>query len=195
MAPAWQQPQKASPLTIWAMVLGIVGLVLALIPFVHFAAFAVGGAAIVVSIIALVKKRHRKGFAIAGLVTGIIAVIVAILWTLMVSAIFGFVGEAAGESASYTFEAGSDEPAEVVMVTDLQNMGSETQQLPGGEVLSQDVMASTILGSIIVSNVDGSTGEVACRILDDAGTVISENSASGDGAEAICATAEGSFGG
>lgn len=194
-APFGQQPRKASPLTIWAMVLGIVAVVMSLIPFVHYAAFAVGGAAIIVSILALVKKVHRKGFAITGLVTGIISVIAAILWSVLISAVFTWAGDAAGESANYTFEAGSDEPAAVAMITELNDMDLNEQQLPGGEVISESVTASTILGSIVVSNDDGSTGEVACRILDESGTVISENSASGDNAEAICSTAEGSFGG
>ncbi|MCO1339689.1 hypothetical protein BJH93_12425, partial [Kocuria polaris] len=188
------QPQKASGITITAMVLGIVAICISLIPVVHYAAFAVGAAAVIVAIIALVRKRPRKGFALTGLITGVLSIIIAIVWSILVATAFTMFGEATGETADFTFEAASAEPAEVTFVTTMTDMAMTTQSIGGGETLSEQVEANPLFGSVIVSNDDGSTGEVACRILDETGAVISEQSASGAGAEAICSAAEGTFG-
>lgn len=184
------QPQKASGITITAMVLGIVAICLSFIPFVHYAAFPVGAAAVIVAIIALVKKRHRKGFSLTGLITGVLSLIIAVVWSIVVVAAVGFFGEAVGETGNYTFEATSEEAADVVLMTTVDDLGSNVQTLPGGEILSEQVEASTLLGSVTITNASGSTGEVACRILDEAGSVVSEHSASGSGAEALCSVAE-----
>jgi len=183
------QPQKASGITIAAMVLGIVAICLSLIPLVHYAAFAVGAAAVIVAIIALVKKRHRKGFALTGLITGVLSLIIAVVWSILVATVFTMFGEVAGETGNYTFEATSVEPAEVVLMTSLDDMATGMQTLSGGETLSENVEANTTFGSVIITNADGSTGEVACRILDEGGSVVSEQSASGSGAEAVCSVA------
>ncbi|RZU60654.1 hypothetical protein [Zhihengliuella halotolerans] len=184
------QPQKASGITITAMVLGIVAICMSLIPFVHYAAFAVGAAAVIVAIIALVKKRHRKGFALTGLITGVLSLIIAVVWSIVVVAAVGFLGEAVGETGNYTFEATSVEPAEVALVTTVDDMTTGMQTLSGGETLSEQVEANTLIGSVTITNASGSTGEIACRILDEAGSVVSEHSASGSGAEAVCSVAE-----
>lgn len=89
--PAQPQPQKKG-MAIAAMVLGIVGVVLAFIPILGLVAFILGGLAIILGIIALIKKRG-KGQAITGVITGVAAFIIAGIVTALTGAFLGAVDE------------------------------------------------------------------------------------------------------
>lgn len=72
-------PKPRSALALWAMIAGIVALVGATIPGLSFVAWMPALAAIVLGIIALVKKTPRRGQALTGVILGPIAWIVAIV--------------------------------------------------------------------------------------------------------------------
>ena len=72
-------PKPRSALAMWAMIAGIVAIVTAIIPGLSFIAWMPALAAIVLGIIALVKKTPRRGQALTGVVLGPIAWLVAII--------------------------------------------------------------------------------------------------------------------
>jgi len=80
MAAATAAPAKPkSPLALWAMIAGIVAIVSAIVPGLSFVAWIPAIAAIVLGVMALIKKTPRRGQALTGLILGPIAWIVAII--------------------------------------------------------------------------------------------------------------------
>jgi len=68
-----------SPLALWAMIAGIVAIVSAVIPGLSFVAWIPAIAAIVLGVVALIKKTPRRGQALTGVILGPIAWLVAII--------------------------------------------------------------------------------------------------------------------
>jgi hypothetical protein len=79
------QPQS-NGLATAAMVLGIVGLVLAFIPLLGLLSWAICPAAIIMGAMS-VNKATGKGFAITGIITGIIGLLICIAWVTAFAAI------------------------------------------------------------------------------------------------------------
>ncbi|MCO1337575.1 hypothetical protein BJH93_01490 [Kocuria polaris] len=191
-------PPKASGLTIAALVLGVVAACLSLVPFVHFAAFPVGLAAVIVAGIAMGRKLHSRALAIAGLCTGIASLLFALLWTLAFAAVFtafdSFDDEfgalrdwtGPGEVETYTLEAWADVPAEVEIYTGLAGDGYRTEEIEAGEQFSEVIDIDVATGSVTVIHYGDSPGEVGCRILDGDGQMVSEDTANSATLGAIC---------
>ncbi|KQQ06182.1 MULTISPECIES: DUF4190 domain-containing protein [unclassified Rathayibacter] len=72
-----------SGLAITALVLGVVAVVLAVLPFVFGLAFPVAIAGVVVGIIALVRRKAPRGFSIAGLALSVLGFLIAIVVTIV----------------------------------------------------------------------------------------------------------------
>jgi TM2 domain-containing membrane protein YozV len=87
------QPQS-NGLATAAMVLGIVGLVLAFIPLLGLLSWALCPAAIITGAMS-VNKATGKGSAITGIITGIIGLLICIAWVTA----FAAIGSAAIEEA------------------------------------------------------------------------------------------------
>lgn len=104
-AAASAPPAPRSALTLWAMSAGIVAIVSAVIPGLSFVAWIPAIAAIMLGVIALVRKTSRRGQALTGVILGPIAWIVAI--AVSVGAIAGLAGNTIGE-------ANEDEPPALV---------------------------------------------------------------------------------
>lgn len=72
-----------------ALVLGIVAVVFAIIPFLSYIAWAIGIAAIIVGIVALTRRRLlKRGGAITGIVLGAIAVVLSIVLSVVYTTVF-----------------------------------------------------------------------------------------------------------
>ena len=74
------------------MVVGIISLLLAFIPFIGFISFFLGLVAIGLGIFAVVKWRGR-GQGIAGIITGAVSLVVALVVTLIASAFVSILNE------------------------------------------------------------------------------------------------------
>lgn len=186
--PGWnQQPPAATAMTKAAMIVGIIAVVLAFIPFVGFVSFALGAVAVVLGIIALVKKKPRKGFALTGLITGAVALIVCVVYVFVFVAFANVVQNA--ETAPYTYSVTGEGGYTVDYLTDSIDEVT-TQEVKGGE-FTQDVTASTLFGYVGATNAKGNTGELTCTVTDANGTVVSTNTSSGSAAQVTCAVAEG----
>jgi hypothetical protein len=65
-------PRRKDPVALWALILGLVAIVIALIPFGAFIGWIPGIAAVVLAIVALVRRTSKKGFAVVGLVVAVL---------------------------------------------------------------------------------------------------------------------------
>lgn len=84
-----QSPQKTgSGLGVAALILGIVALVGAVIPFLNYVAWVVGVVGLILGIIALVQKNRRKGVAVAGTIISGVAIILSIVLAIAYTAAF-----------------------------------------------------------------------------------------------------------
>lgn len=187
--PAYQQyPNQRGPvpgkgMAITALVLGIVAIVLCLIPFIGFVSMVGGLAAIVLGIIALVKKKPGKGMSIAGIILGALGMIIAILVTAATIAFIGTGVEAVSEERVVEYSATSSGDASVEY---FDGDGDTTEQISGNwneEVTFTGPPLSTL--TVQAADASDSTAEVSCKVVVN-GETVSENSASGAGATAIC---------
>lgn len=95
------EPGRRTRSGIVALILGIVAIVFAFIPFLSYVAGFIAIAAVVVGIVALRRiGAGPKGSAIAGIVLGALALLIAIVMSVVYSAIF-FIGAVAGNMSSF----------------------------------------------------------------------------------------------
>lgn len=188
--PGWnQQPPAATGMTKAAMIIGIIAVVLSFIPFVGFISFVLGTIAVVLGIIALVKKRPRKGFALTGLITGAVALIVCVVYIFVLIAFAHVVKQGAGQTAPYTYTVTGEGAYTVNYLTeDIDQV--TTQEVKGG-TFTKDVTASTLFGLVGATNAKGNTGEITCKVTDDQGSVVSTKTSSGSAAQVTCPVVEG----
>ncbi len=71
---------------ITALVLGIVAVVFSFIPVMGMLAFVLGPLAVLFGIIGVTRKFAKKGAAVAGLVLGILSIVIAAIWMAVLSA-------------------------------------------------------------------------------------------------------------
>jgi VIT1/CCC1 family predicted Fe2+/Mn2+ transporter len=76
---------QANGLAVTSMVLGIVGLVLVLVPFLPY---PLGILAIIFGLISM-KSPFKKGFAVTGLITGIVTILLKVLFWIGFASLFG----------------------------------------------------------------------------------------------------------
>ncbi|MBQ1443775.1 MAG: DUF4190 domain-containing protein [Renibacterium sp.] len=94
------QVKPGSGLAITALVLGVVALLLAALPFVSLIALLLGTAAVVLGIVALARRTAGKGMAITGIVTGSVGLLIAIVVSFMSVITLVLLGSTAGQAAS-----------------------------------------------------------------------------------------------
>ncbi|WP_417215398.1 hypothetical protein [Arthrobacter sp.] len=188
--PGWnQQPPAATGMTKAAMIIGIVAVALSFIPVIGFVSFILGAIAVVLGIIALVKKLPRKGFALTGLITGAVALIVCVVYIFVLVAVANVVKEGAGSTAQYTYSVTGEGGYTVTYLTqDIDQVA--TEDIKGG-TFTKDVTASTLLGLVTATNAKGNTGALTCKVTDAQDKVVSTNSSKGPAAQVTCPVVEG----
>lgn len=104
--PAYGQPAygqapapRPSGLAVTSLILGIVALVLGFLPFIGLISVFLGLAAVIIGIIAL-RRLQPRGLAIAGIVTGALGIVTAILITTVLSVLTARVAEEAAPALS-----------------------------------------------------------------------------------------------
>jgi hypothetical protein len=165
-----------------ALVVGIIAAVFSMIPLIGMIAFFLGPVAIILGVIAFFLKNRKKGMAIAGVILGVVSLIVAGMVTAGVSA--------AAKSIDETINA--EHTVEYVVTT--SGPASISYWTPGG-TSSEDVTAEwkkSITSkefSFTSLSVSGSYSDksaaVTCEILID-GKSAGKNTGNGAGAHASC---------
>ncbi|QPZ38305.1 MmpS family transport accessory protein [Paramicrobacterium chengjingii] len=212
-APAQPQPPEqktGNGLGVAALVVGIVAIVGAFIPFVNYASGFIAFVGLVLGIIALCLKGKRKGSAIAGTIISAVALILSIVMAMVYTAVFA---TAVSESIDKTIaEDEAKASQEIVVVYEVTgdakdasvtystyNDGSAGTEQATGTTLPFTKEITVKAGgdfdwssySLIAMNGLGDTGEISCSITVD-GEVVSEQTSSGELASATCSTS--SFG-
>jgi hypothetical protein len=118
---AWGQlkPDSLPPLVVWALVLGIVGLAICLIPYVIFFGFWVAAAGLVLGIIAVVKHYRGRTQAIVAVVAAGLAIVLGSTITGAVAGTLGTHSTASslGGSSDNSGNAPDDTPTESPKLT------------------------------------------------------------------------------
>lgn len=96
---------------ITALVLGIVAVIFSFIPLVGIASFFLGGLAVIFGIIGITRKMRPKGTSIAGLVLGVISIVIAGIITATTAAFVSSVDEEMNKEATIVYKATSENDA------------------------------------------------------------------------------------
>jgi hypothetical protein len=83
------QTTSSKGFSVAALVLGIVGIVGAWIPFLNWVSVILGILALIFGIIAVKTKRDGKGQALAGLILGAITIAIFLIITIVIGVIMG----------------------------------------------------------------------------------------------------------
>lgn len=94
-----QTPRKdGNGFGVTALVVGIIAVLLAFIPFVSVVGIVLGGIALIFAIIGLVAKQRPRGMAIAGLVLSIGAIVIGLIFTIAIYGAVSAIDDAVQES-------------------------------------------------------------------------------------------------
>ena len=99
--PSLPAQQKASGLAIASMVVSIVGLVLSAV----FIGGLIGLVGLILAIVSLAKKKAGRGFAIAGVIIGAVAIISGVLFGLITIVAYDGIQQRARESQQKSLES------------------------------------------------------------------------------------------
>ncbi|PQZ91538.1 hypothetical protein CQ018_12870 [Arthrobacter sp. MYb227] len=177
--PVWNLPPRTHGITTAALVLGIIAAVISLVPFFGFIAFVLGPLAMIFGIIGIVRRLNRRGFAVAGLVTGAFGVLVSILYALLFSTMMQYMDK----TDTYEFVTRSvGEYHLAITTTDSIPEISNNQR----GTYTERLTASSFFGGVVATNVGDNDGNVGCKIFSSDGTLLAEDAATGLGAEAVC---------
>ncbi|WP_051298769.1 DUF4190 domain-containing protein [Arthrobacter castelli] len=135
-----QQPPAPRPngLGVAALVVGIVAIVLAMIPLLGMVAFFLGPIAVILGVIGLFLKNRKKGMAITGTILGVLAVIIAGIWTAALGAGVDAMDKSLNtgqsvEAPANENAAADDASAEKAAADDAPGDNSSADEAPAGE--------------------------------------------------------------
>lgn len=185
-APVWAQgatpPVRGNAFGITALVVGIVAVVFAFIPVMGVVAFALGPLAVLFGIVGATRKFSKKGAAVAGLVLGILSVVIAAIWLAVVGAAVNSADQALNSEHKVEYIVATKGKASVSYWS---GGGTSTENITANWKKEQTVKNSDVLSLIVTGDVTGPGTEVSCEILFD-GKSIAKNTGSGRGAMASC---------
>lgn len=205
-----QQPQYVAPqppvqplaphgngLATAGLVVGIIAAVLSFNPFVGTVSWVLAPIALVLSLVGLVKStkaRNGRGKSIAGIVLGVVALFMCILYT----AVFvGSVSSVAQQSAAVhqvTYEVTTAKKTNVT-VTYSQSQNGDLAMASVGDTASPwsaDAQVSGLIGPTMTATLSpdledmGRSDTITCTIRED-GVQVAQNTATGPNASVSCA--------
>jgi len=184
------QHRRGNPFGLVALIVGIVAIVGCAIPIVNNVSIVLGVIAVVFAIVGLIVKYRRRGLAIAGLVLGVLSVVVGLSTQALYSSMLDGVGEAFSSASAESFDKehtvtikieGDSTDANLSYTTD---GGSEEVANPTLPFSKEFTVKGSTFGSATVTN--GQTGStVTCTVSVD-GKQVSKNTSSGEYASASC---------
>lgn len=165
-----------------ALVLGIVAVVFSFIPVMGVVAFVLGPLAVVFGIIGATRKFAKKGAAIAGLVLGVVSIVIAAIWMAVLSAAVSSADQALNSEHKIQYVVTTNGKASVSYWT---SGGTSTEKVSAAWKKEQAVKNSDFVSLVVTGDYSNAEAKVGCEILFD-GKSISKNSGSGQGAMASC---------
>jgi hypothetical protein len=193
-------PAKAgNGLGVAALILGIVALIGAFIPFLNYGAWFFGLIGLVLGIIGLVQKNKKKGVALTGTILSGVAIILSIVLSIVYTAAFASAVNteikkqdvAAAQPVDVVYDVTGTSTDTSITYSTYSNgaSGSETasnQPLPWTKSITVKKGGTFDFNSFSVTATTGQDGgDVACKIT-VAGKVVSEQASSGQFAMVSC---------
>jgi hypothetical protein len=195
--PVQPLPPQANGLATAGLVIGIVAAVLSFIPVVGTVSWVLAPIGLVLSLVGLVKSkkaRNGRGKSIAGIVLGVVALVMCILYT----AVFvGSVSSVAQQSAAVhqvTYEVTTAKKTNVT-VTYSQSQNDNLSMASVGDTASPwsaDAQVSGLVGPTMTATLSpdvdhlGRADTITCTIRED-GVQVAQNTATGPNASVSCA--------
>jgi hypothetical protein len=176
------EDKRKNGLGVASLVVGIVAAVFSIIPLVGMVAFFLGPVAIILGLIAFFLKNRKKGTAIAGVILGVISLIVAGMMTAAVSAGVKAVDESINAEHTVEYVVTTTGPASVHYWT---GSGSSTEKVTTDwkkTITSKDLNITSLSVS---GDFSDASAAVSCEILID-GKSAGKNVGNGAGANASC---------
>ena len=177
--PAWNPPQRTHGITTAALILGIIAAVISLVPFFGFIAFLLGPLAVIFGIVGIVKRYNRRGFAVAGLVTGAFGVLVSILYALLFSTMMQYLDKA--ETYEFVTRSVGEYHLSITTTDSIPEIANNQRG-----TYRERLEASSFYGGVVVTNVGDNEGNIGCKIFDSEGVLVAEDAATGREAQAVC---------
>lgn len=165
-----------------ALVLGIVAVVFSFIPVMGMVAFVLGPLAVIFGIIGATRKFAKKGAAVAGLVLGILSIVIAAIWMAVLSAAVSSADQALNSEHKVEYVVTTNGKASVSYWT---SGGTSNEDVTAGWKKEQTVKNSDFVSLVVTGDFSNAAAKVGCEILFD-GKSISKNSGTGQGAMASC---------
>ncbi|QDY89113.1 type IV secretion system protein [Arthrobacter sp. UKPF54-2] len=165
-----------------ALVLGIVAVVFSFIPVMGVVAFVLGPLAVLFGIIGVTRKLAKKGAAVAGVVLGILSIVIAAIWMAVLSAAVSSADQALNSEHKVEYVVTTNGKASVSYWT---SGGSSNEDITTDWKKEQTVKNSDFVSLVVTGDYSNAAAVVGCKILFD-GKSISKNSGTGQGAMASC---------
>ncbi|MBT1665638.1 hypothetical protein [Curtobacterium flaccumfaciens] len=184
------QHRRGNPFGLVALIVGIVAIVGCAIPIINNVSIVLGVIAVIFAIVGLIVKYRRRGLAIAGLVLGVLSVVVGLSTQALYSSMLDGVGEAFSSASAESFDKehtvtikieGDSTDANLTYTTD---GGSEEVANPKLPFSKEFTVTGSTFGSATVTNGQSGT-TVTCTVSID-GEQVSTNTSSGEYASASC---------
>lgn len=191
-----QNPSNA--LATAGFVVALVGAIIAFIPFVGLVSWAISPIGLILAAVGLLLSFRRqgagRGLAIAGVVLGVVGLIICGVWTSAISHAASSVatpaaaapaagsagvpaaGSSAAAASTYTYKVTGAGQASVTYTGKGGQVAQSTNTLPWSKTVARDQYLS--FGSVTAS-VMGSSGALSCSITDETGKVIATNTSDG----------------
>jgi hypothetical protein len=175
-------PPRGNGWGVAALVVGIVAVVFSFIPVMGVVAFVLGPVAVLLAIIGMTRKLAKKGAAVAGLVLGILSIVIAAIWMAVLAAAVSSADHALNSEHKVEYVVTTNGKASVsYWVTG----GTSNQDITTTWKKEQTVKNSDFLSLVVTGDYSNAHAAVGCEILFD-GATISKNSGTGQGAMASC---------
>lgn len=191
---------------IGALVVGIVAVIAAVIPVLGMVAFILGPAAIILGIIGITRKFRPRGTSIAGIILGVLSLVIAGIVTALTASFVQAVDNELNGQASSTAESGevaagstvlyeveSDGATASVTYSTLEGDSFGTEQANGAEVPWSTEFEIEEAGAFdlnvftVTAQAEQGASEITCRITVD-GEVIAEQTSTGEFAVVTCSS-------
>jgi hypothetical protein len=175
-------PVRGNAFGVTALVLGIVAVVFSFIPVMGMVAFVLGPLAVLFGIVGATRKFSKKGAAVAGLVLGILSVVIAAIWLAVVGAAVNSADQALNSEHKVEYMVTTKGKA---AVNYWSGGGTSTENLTANWKKELAVKNSDLLSLVVTGDFTNTGAAVSCEILFD-GKSIAKNTGSGQGAMASC---------
>lgn len=193
--------QRSNGLGTAALVLGIIGLVFAFIPFLNYGSGIIPFVGLILGIVALAKKNVKKTVALVGTVLSALAVILSIVMAVVYTGLFFSavdqsvkqVNEENNTPVSVVYDVTGASADATVTYSSYSNGNSGTEQASGQALPFTKTVTGTKGWSgytLTATNGLNDAGDISCKITVD-GSVVAEQTSTGKFATVTCSSSTG----